>query len=390
MKIAFAVSLLFLIMVGLSCASFAATEYVVTNDDYVFANSASVYELNTTTGVLKLVTVLETGGLGMPQGFVQNNVLDVEQAISPNAACVFVLDPMSNDIASFSKALGYAEVGRYSNSALNSNYNGGSLALTPNAKFMYVSYSGSQNLGAWTANPDCSLTFIAAYVPSVGPGFFSTLRVSPNSSYLVVPYGAASELFTVDQNSGVLTDIGFVSYAGLTTCRSYPACIPEGIDFTRDSKIVIFGNGAYYPSAMTAEITPSGLVHPRAWSLPNPQRLVAAEYPFLSAAGYAGSGSLYFGASETDPPKQYHPGILTTNFTEEPLSITFTNGTVITPPYMIDCAIAVTGDLIVIAQPYNQIAVFKINPDGTVTQLSTTTDSHAGTLFSLSVFPNTR
>jgi hypothetical protein len=356
MKMAFAVTLLFLIMVGLCCTSVAATEYVVTNDDYVFANSASVYELNTTTGVLKLVTVLETGGLGMPGGFAQNNLMDVEQAISPNAGCIFVLDPESNDVASFSKALDYAEVGRYSNSAVNSTYNGGSLALTPNGKFMYVSYSGSQNLGAWTANPDCSLTFIAAYVPSVGSGFFSSLRVSPNSSYLVVPYGAAAELFTIDQNS----------------------------------KIVIFGNGAYYPSAMTAEITPNGLVHPRAWSLPNPQRLVAAEYPFLSAAGYAGSGSLYFGASETDPPKQYHAGILTTTFTEEPLSITFTNGTVITPPYMIDCAIAVTGDLIVIAQPYNQIAVFKINPDGTVTQLSTTTDSHAGTLFSLSVFPNTR
>jgi hypothetical protein len=380
---------LILVIVGLGGASFAATEYVVTNDDYVFANSASVYELNTTTGVLKLVTVLETGGLGMPQGFAQNNVLDVEQAISPSAACVFVLDPQSNDIASFSKALNYAEVGRYSNSAVNSSYNGGSLALTPNGKFMYVSYSGSQNLGAWTVNPDCSLTFIAAYVPSEGSGPFSTLRVSPNSSYLVVPYGSDAELFTIDQNSGVLTDIGFVSYT-LTTCRSYPSCLPTGIDFTRDSKIVIFGNGASYPSALTAEITPNGLVQPRAWSLPSPQRLIATEYPFLSAAGYAGSGSLYFGASETNPPKQYHAGILTTNFTEEPLSITVTNGTVIDPPNMIDCAIAVTGDLMVIAQYYNQIAVFKINPDGTVTQLSTTTDSHAGSLFSLSVFPNTR
>src|SRR5580698_7989842 len=242
MKMAFAVTLLFLIMVGLCCTSFAATEYVVTNDDYVFANSASVYELNTTTGVLKLVTVLETGGLGMPGGFAQNNLMDVEQAISPNAGCIFVLDPESNDIASFSKALDYAEVGRYSNSAVNSTYNGGSLALTPNGKFMYVSYSGSQNLGAWTVNPDCSLTFIAAYVPSEGSGPFSTLRVSPNSSYLVVPYGSDAELFTIDQNSGVLTDTGFVSYT-LPTCRSYPSCLPTGIDFTRDSKIVIFGNG---------------------------------------------------------------------------------------------------------------------------------------------------
>src|SRR5580698_3390932 len=288
MKIAFAVSLLFLIMVGLCCASFAATEYVVTNDDNIIANSASVYELNTATGVLTLVAVLETGGMGMGFGYINNNVVDVEQAISPNASCVFVLDPLSNDIASFSKALDYAEVGRYSNSALNSAYNGGSLALTPNGKFMYVTYSGSENVGAWTVNPDCSLTLIAAYVPLEGSRNFYTLRVSPNGSYLVVPYGGDVELFTIDPNSGVLTDMGFVSYT-LPSCRSYPACFATGIDFTSDSKIVIFGNGTYYPSALTAEITPSGLVHPRAWSLPNPQRLVATEYPFLSAAGYAGS-----------------------------------------------------------------------------------------------------
>src|SRR5579872_6856250 len=149
MKVTYSISALLFTVASLCCTSFAATEYVVVNNDYVFANSASVYKLNATTGKLTLVTVLETGGLGEPQNPAQNNFLDVEQAISPDASCLFVLDPQSNDIASFSKTLNYAELGRYTNAAVNSNYNGSSLALTPNGKFLYATYSGSENLGAW-------------------------------------------------------------------------------------------------------------------------------------------------------------------------------------------------------------------------------------------------
>jgi len=389
MKVTYSISALLFTVASLCCTSFAATEYVVVNNDYVFANSASVYKLNATTGKLTLVTVLETGGLGEPQNPAQNNFLDVEQAISPDASCLFVLDPQSNDIASFSKTLNYAELGRYTNAAVNSNYNGSSLALTPNGKFLYATYSGSENLGAWTVNSDCSLTFIAAYVPSEGQGFFSSLRVSPNGAYLIVPYGNDAELFTINQNSGALTDMGFVSYTGLPGCSRFPGCDPAGIDFTKDSKVVVFGNLFTYPSAMTAEITPTGLVNPRAWSLANPERIVGALYPFLSASAYAGSGPLYFGAIGTGNEKQY-AGILTASFTEKPLSITLTAGTVIQPPDVSDCSIALTGDLMVIAQYYNQIAVFKTNADGSVTPLSTIIDGDAGSLFSLSLFPNTR
>jgi hypothetical protein len=53
--------------------------------------------------------------------------------------------------------------------------------------------------------------------------------------------------------------------------------------------------------------------------------------------------------------------------------------------------IAVTGNLMVIAEYPNQIAVFRINSDGSLTLLTTTTiDEQGEGLFSLSVFPNTR
>jgi len=51
----------------------------------------------------------------------------------------------------------------------------------------------------------------------------------------------------------------------------------------------------------------------------------------------------------------------------------------------------VTGNLTVIAQYPNQISVFRIQKDGSLKLLSTTTiDEHGEGMFSLSIFPNTR
>jgi len=53
--------------------------------------------------------------------------------------------------------------------------------------------------------------------------------------------------------------------------------------------------------------------------------------------------------------------------------------------------IAVTGNLVVVAQPPNQIGVFRIQKSGSLKLLSTTIiDEQGEGLFSLSIFPNTR
>jgi len=100
-----------LIFLGLVCLpALAATEYVLVNNNDSVSNTAVLYKLGARTGRLTKVSVLATGGQG--QG-TEQDLSGVQQAISPDGACIFVFDTGSSDIAAFSKAGGYQKVGNY-------------------------------------------------------------------------------------------------------------------------------------------------------------------------------------------------------------------------------------------------------------------------------------
>lgn len=271
-------------------------------------------------------------------------------------------------------------MGKFSNAALNfSNYAGGTIAVSPNGKFLYAAYTGTFNIGAWQVNPNCSLTFIAAYTPSVGPDAYSGVGVSPNGSMLVVsaPDLQAAESFKIGSN-GSLTDLGFVAFANVTSCANV-GCFPAALDFTKDSKIVVFGNATGQPSVLTASLSTSGaLTNLQLWDLPNSPNLIFSNAVFLSAGAYAGSGFLYVGMVG---------GVVTATFTESPLSITATNATAI--PAYYSGGLASTGDTLVLTEPPQDLGTFKINSDGSLTHLSTVKDT-AGDPIWPTIYPNTR
>src|SRR5579863_713032 len=373
-----------LLLVGMLtvCGSmcFAATEYVIVNDNNGRGNTLSVYRLDTTTGDLSQVTVLKTGGDGLS---TIEDYAYVEQAITPSGSCIFAMDDGTHDIASFSKATNYAKVGNFSNSAV---FYYGSLALTPDGRFLYATYDESENIGAWAVNPDCSLTFLAAYVPSGGAGSFVSLKVTPNGAYLVLPVGSGAEQFGIDPNTGLLTDIGFRSLDSIHRCAN-GSCGMSGLDFTRDSRVVVFAGGLQgTPTAFVMEITPTGLVNPQVVFLTNSASVTIPLFPFFSAAGYAGSGHLYFGARGNGGPG--YAGVITTNFSEGPPGLTLANATRLN--FLGEGPIAAIGNLMVVAEYPNTIGVYSINSDGSLTQLSATVDNRVLGPFSLSVFPNTR
>jgi hypothetical protein len=379
---------LILVMVGLCCASFAATQYVIANDNNLYHSSLLVYTLDTSSGTLTRIAELPTGGEGWGSG-LDEDYGNSQQAISQGAACIFALDGRSNDIASFSKATGYSTVGNYSNPAVTF---GVGIALTPDGSFLYASYTGANNVGAWAVNSDCSLTFIAAYVTSGGniPG---PSRVTPNGSYLVISLKLGAELFAIDKSDGSMTDLGFLAFSSAGACLvgGDGACVSDGLDFTRDSKLVIFagsfvsGNNVW-PIAMSANISPAGLTGLRGWSLWN-KAGIGEDFeenfvPFLSAGGYGGSGSLYFGLGN---------GVVTAAFEEKPEKVSVVNATTIQFPELLGAAIAVSGNVLIQSQYPNQLLTFLINGDGSLTLLSTTTlTDQVDAMFSFSLFPNTR
>lgn len=373
-------------LVWLCSSSFAATEYVIVNNGNYISNSAILYKLNTKTGKLSKMAVLRTGGQA---DMYENYLAQVEQAITHDAGCIFVFDDGSSDIAAFSKATGYKRVGDYFDQNLIAGQVGGTLALTPDGNFLYGSYGFTSNIGAWRVNSDCTLAFVSTYVVSYD---FGPIKVTPNGKFLVASSNVAdyAYLFAIDKATGVLTAIGGVAFTG-GACARITYCEPHGFDINKDSKFVVFGSNAVdirrqhsLPVALTARITSTGLVNPHVWVLKNSANLVSAIFPFFGAAAYAGSGDLYFGVWASGGP----PGVLTTHFTESPLSFTVTNATVVDPEV---ANIAVTGNVMVVAQPPDQIGVFRIQKNGSLKLLSTTTiDEQGEGLFSLSIFPNTR
>src|SRR5579872_4947465 len=278
------------ILAALSASGFAGTSYVIVNNNAYTANSVSAYKLDIANGTLSFYGKVATTGQSLGGG-----ILAVGQAITSDGHCLFAIDTRSNDIAAFASP-SYKLVGKFSNSALSFKVEGGTIAVSPNGKFLYGAYTGTFNIGAWHVNPDCSLTFIAAYVPSVGADTYSDLGVSPNGGVVVVsaPDLEAAESYEIGSN-GSLTDLGFVSFADVASCAS-TGCFPAAIDFTKDSKIVVFGNASGVSSVLTASLGTSGaLTNPEEWDLPNSQNLISSNAVFLSAGAYAGSGFLFAG-----------------------------------------------------------------------------------------------
>lgn len=357
----------------LSATCFAASTYVVTNDDNPNGNSSTVYTLNTTTGVLTQVTVLKTGGTGLGGGFFAA----YGSSVSKGASCIFALDNGSNDIAAFQHTTTITKIGNYSNSALALDADGGSLALAPNGKTLYVSYSASENIGVWTVASNCALTLAQTFTPTLGADLFGAIAINPTGQGLVISAAdyEAANLALINPTTGKLTDDGSVQFSNLSACSG--GCFPTGIDFTKDSSVVLFGNATISgPSVLTANLSTKGFSNPQFWDMTNSAGVGNVNVPYLSTTGYAGNGPLYLGASGYGPDA-VPSGEITAAFVEKPLSITVTNATLITNADEYQFTIAATGNTMLTAEYPNLLNSYTINADGSLTLLKSTTDKQA-------------
>jgi hypothetical protein len=359
----------------------AATEHVVVNNNNSLGNFVVWYDLDTKTGNLKKALVRNTHGKGWGG---EADLSGVQQAISADGGCIFALDLYSSDIAAFSKATGYERVGNYFSQDLISGAEGDSIALSPNGKFLYANYTRTVRLAAWHVGSDCSLALVAIQ----GGQFGGPLQVTPNGKYLVTRDGNE---FAINQENGGLTFLGGTVF-NTGACSRQNACLPYGIQITKDSKLAIFSSFApdirrnhMIPLMLTAQITPNGLASPKVRSLTLENDLRFNIFPFLSTEAYEGNGTIYLGVTTGGVST---PGILTADFTDKPVHFAVTNSTIANPQVG---NIAVTGNTMVVAQYPNQISVFRIKKNGSLKLLSTTTiDEQGEGMFSLSIFPNTR
>jgi hypothetical protein len=362
-------------LTSLLCSVSFAQDYLITNDDNNSGNSATAYSA-ASSGKLHLVKELPTGGVGSDGGYFAS----VDVAVT--SSCAFVANTGSSSISAFKKP-SFTEVGSYGEPDMFNTEGGGSIAVHSSGKLLVAGQSGLRNIGVYSVSSGCVLTHLADYTPSIGSDYYGPIAFTPDGAYVVVPAPnlGGAELFKANP-TGTLTDIGNINfYSSVSECASF-GCVPTGMDFTSDSKLVLFGNAVSGPSVLSASISSSGLSNGQLWSLTNSADVINVNVPHFTKPARSGSGILLLGASGFYGAS----GIICTNFTESPLNISVVSATQ-TNDGPKQGGIVTFGNEGWAAEYPSTIQSFSIGSSCGITLGTTTTDPNAGGLLSIVGYP---
>jgi 6-phosphogluconolactonase (cycloisomerase 2 family) len=186
-------------------------------------NRITVYETVGTTGELKWVEEVVTGGIGSRGGFYS-----IPQIVSTpprdGTACVFAVNAATHDVSAFKvviehegqdcdckhhpAAAGPVTIG----SDAQFGPLGGGVALLE-ASTLYTANPGSSNISTFTISPDCGLALTGSRVPTPGPP--ADIQVKPDGKCLAVssPDTDRIAMYSIGSDH-LLTPAGEVSVPG--------------------------------------------------------------------------------------------------------------------------------------------------------------------------------
>lgn len=219
-----------------------ATPYVITNDDNIAGNSASIFSIGS-KGALSFVTTIPTGSYGRGGGYAAAGRVGVLRSKGQNCAYISdALGPNNNrpgDVASIDMNT-LKLVGTYPGTPLDSGALWGvGLAENPAATFLFAAYSSSGTIATYAQGPGCTLE-LKSEIVAIGEnvGSVDGMKVTPNGKYLIVAYADGSiGSYAIDSTTGALTLVGryLVTDFGLAT----------DVDITADGKWAVLGTVSF-------------------------------------------------------------------------------------------------------------------------------------------------
>jgi len=264
--------------------------HLLINNDNFNGNSADIDTVSS-SGSLALMATVQTNGFGSGGGYFAAP----RNAVGQNLKCFFVSDNGSSDIAAF-KIPSLARVStNFSNPALAGSLGIG-LATSPNGKFLYSAWSGSDNIAVLAIASDCSLTLVGS--PVSQPDEVADITISHDGKVLVTSYPniGGAQAYKLNPSTGAMTPLGgeFVM-SSLSGCSV--GCFPTAIDGDNSDKNWIFGNATLAgPYSVQLTLSPTGFTGGTVTNYPS-SGLQNVETPWLSPAARTGSGNIYLGAS---------------------------------------------------------------------------------------------
>jgi hypothetical protein len=237
--------ILTLALVALCAAStFAATKYVVTNDDIPSANTATFYTVGA-GGKLTLKKTVATGGTGLGGGLFADARVNVSH--SKTQPCVYVSNATSSNVSAINEAT-LKNNGPYK-AGTNDNGSSGGITVVSTKEWVYAGFSGASggdgtgSIATYKEQPGCKLKYVKS-VPAVGlgQGIFGIgaptgIGITPDAKTMVVGYDDGS-IQSFNISAGVPKPIG----KAVNTTGFASGDYAGSVDITADGKYAIFGD----------------------------------------------------------------------------------------------------------------------------------------------------
>lgn len=228
-----AVILLWVCAIHGFCAGQSPT-YLITNDDALFSNAVSIYNIGT-TGLLALQEQIVTEGGGIAGGYFATN--RVSMLNSGAEQCIYASNASAGSIAGIN-----VSTMQLAGTASGSSTDGGAsngIGLVTSTQYLYASFTDSNTIGTFQVQPGCELTFVNDIsVAGLQGGVIDGMALSGNM--LVVTYGDGSiESFNIASgvpvsNGDEQNSTGYVTSQGAT--------YPNGVEITQDGHYALFGD----------------------------------------------------------------------------------------------------------------------------------------------------
>lgn len=241
-------TLLGALAVVFASASFATEpiviHYVVTNDDNVAANTATVFMMGS-GGKLTLKKVISTGGFGIGAGYFASARVNVLH--DKTQSCVYVSDAGSSDVAAINES-SLQLAGTFKASSSDDGSLSG-IGMASNQRFLYAAFTASNTIATYRILSGCKLQFLKD-VPAAGLNGGAADGMAIHGSMLVVAYGDGSiQSFNISGGAPVSNGDEQNSTGFDTNLR------PGGVDITSDGHYAIFGDIPVKANNTTIEVS---------------------------------------------------------------------------------------------------------------------------------------
>ena len=227
-----------------AASTFAATKYVVTNDDNPNGNTATFYTVGA-GGKLTLKKTVSTGGTGLGGGYFATARVNVSH--SKTQPCVYVSNAASDNVSAINEET-LKKTGPFK-AGPNDHGTAGGIAVISTATYVYAGYSGAiggdgtGTIATFKELAGCKLKYVKSVAAhGLGQGTFGIgqptgMGVTPDAKTLVVGYDDGSiESFNI--SAGVPKPIG----KAVNTTGFASGNYAGSVDITKDGKYAIFGD----------------------------------------------------------------------------------------------------------------------------------------------------